>query len=1272
MSRFRIHSEVVGETSRFSRRFQTESKNFSIHLYYENSENVELTEIFSEMSRSLDEIFVNILNTIEDSDQIRIALRNVELEREIWLPFREKRHFNMDLLMNEIIKVSQSKNEFILNGLLEIEAIVVKVPVIGGKYDNGSFMNIDKWRKNSNKVVRIVGDGLCLARAIVVSRAHADGLRKEDWRRVRENTHNIQTDLANKLCEQAGLIPNEVGFSYASLEKFQTALGNDYQLIAVSPPKCIIFKGKYVEKQIFVQIIQNHADSLLSIRSFLGCNYFCKPCVKGFSSICSHRCEYTCKYCFTLNPCEETIRRDCEKCNRFFLSQKCYTNHLTNKVCNNYKYCKRCKKLYQGKKHECGMKKCYLCRKTVPQSFHECFIQPNDKNSIENEDSIPKIFIFYDFESFIEINDNNDRFHKPNLCCISVMCDYCWSKDLKKKIHQYCSFCTADEKVFSGVDTVKQFLTYIFCDLNVKLEKTRKNMNVKKPFRIKVIAHNAKSYDIHFIVKYCLENNFTPKDVVKKGSKILSLVLKHIQFIDSLSFLPMALKKLPSTFGIKNTEKGDFPHKFNKPENWFRIDNCLPDIKYYSVNQMKCDERMKFLDWYESNKNNTFDFQREIIKYCKNDVYILSHAFMMFRDQWIENFRIDCITRCITLPQAVMEIYKTKYLSEYQIAIIPRFGYERTRRQSYIANAWLDYMQTKRDYNILREYRIDSYVVDGFIPETKEILEFYGCIFHGCKRCFSSNRYKTFNPFSGQTMDNLYQTTIQREKYFIESQFKLTTIWECALKEMRHSCVNIDEYFVNHLRCFSAAKYTPSLEPRGAFYGGRVEAIKLYHEADIDEKIYYYDFTSLYPFVCKTGKFPIGHPKRITAFENTDISKYEGLVFCVILPPRDLFLPLLPSRIKNKLFFTLCYKCAQENSYFCDHSTEERSLCGVWTTLEIKKSIDMGYKIIRIFEIWHFDNITQLNSNEKGLFSEFINDCIKGKIEASDWPESNMSEEQKLSYIDLYKIKENIELEFNKIENNPGKRNTYKLAINSFWGKFGQNSTRINKTEYINNPERFFQILSDESLVVDDAYLIGDETIQVRYNKHTEFVEESNSSNVIIAAYVTAQARLHLYNIISKIGNRCFYFDTDSVIFSAKENEFIPNTGIYLGELTNEVATKDEPNAYITKFLSCGPKNYAFQVFYPNANKFDYVIKIKGLTLNFETNVLINFNSMKNLIDKYSQTYNCFISVPQTKFITTDFNDILTKNGAKTFKLVFDKRMLTENYKTLPFGYKSK
>ncbi len=95
------------------------------------------------------------------------------------------------------------------------------------------------------------------------------------------------------------------------------------------------------------------------------------------------------------------------------------------------------------------------------------------------------------------------------------------------------------------------------------------------------------------------------------------------------------------------------------------------------------------------------------------------------------------------------------------------------------------------------------------------------------------------------------------------------------------------------------------IRPREALQGGRVNAIKLYYEAPEGEHIAYLDVTSLYPYVNMYCDFPVGPPEIIKSkFKN--ISTYFGLCKLKILPPRQLFLPVLGMKTSTgRLVFTL-------------------------------------------------------------------------------------------------------------------------------------------------------------------------------------------------------------------------------------------------------------------------------------------------------------------------------------------------------------------------------
>ena len=173
-------------------------------------------------------------------------------------------------------------------------------------------------------------------------------------------------------------------------------------------------------------------------------------------------------------------------------------------------------------------------------------------------------------------------------------------------------------------------------------------------------------------------------------------------------------------------------------------------------------------------------------------------------------------------------------------------------------------------------------------------------------------------------------------------------MWECEFEKKKKNDCELQDFL-------KTCEIKSSLKPRDALFGGRTNSIKLYHKCQTNEKIKYYDFTSLYPYVQKYCDYPIGLPEIIT--ENIQsIENYYGIVKCRILPPRNLYFPVLPMKLKGKLFFTLCQKCVTENISKCEHNDSERCLEGTWVSLEIMEAIRQGYKVIKIFEVWHYAN----------------------------------------------------------------------------------------------------------------------------------------------------------------------------------------------------------------------------------------------------------------------------------------------------------------------------
>ena len=67
------------------------------------------------------------------------------------------------------------------------------------------------------------------------------------------------------------------------------------------------------------------------------------------------------------------------------------------------------------------------------------------------------------------------------------------------------------------------------------------------------------------------------------GKKIMCMRMEHVVFLDSVSFLSCALRKLTKALGVKAT-KSRYPHYFNTEVNLYYV-GPIPDVWYYGTNE---------------------------------------------------------------------------------------------------------------------------------------------------------------------------------------------------------------------------------------------------------------------------------------------------------------------------------------------------------------------------------------------------------------------------------------------------------------------------------------------------------------------------------------------------------------------------------------------------------------------------------------------------------------------------------------------------------------
>jgi len=152
------------------------------------------------------------------------------------------------------------------------------------------------------------------------------------------------------------------------------------------------------------------------------------------------------------------------------------------------------------------------------------------------------LYVFYDFDT-----TQNTRFseratlHVPNLVCVQQFCSMCEDvEDARRKCAQ-----SGRRKHTFWDDAVGSMKSYL-CE--------------PRPWVKKVVAipHNAKSFDLHFILNRAVLLKWQPELIIN-GMKIKCMKMEHLFCLDSVSFLPFALRKLPDAFGLTATK------------SWYRI-----------------------------------------------------------------------------------------------------------------------------------------------------------------------------------------------------------------------------------------------------------------------------------------------------------------------------------------------------------------------------------------------------------------------------------------------------------------------------------------------------------------------------------------------------------------------------------------------------------------------------------------------------------------------------------------------------------------------------
>ena len=306
---------------------------------------------------------------------------------------------------------------------------------------------------------------------------------------------------------------------------------------------------------------------------------------------------------------------------------------------------------------------------------------------------------------------------------------------------------------------------------------------------------------------------------------------------------------------------------------------------------------------------------------------------------------------------------------------------------------------------------------------------------------------------------------------------------------------------------------------RNSYYGGRNEA---HFIGQYNKKVYYYDFTSLYPAEGR-NRLPFGAPVKIMS----EILDYAN--------NNPELIPSLPFGF-----------------YRCKVKTTDKERLPLHA---IKNNMRLTFPI--------FENPTEIT-----LFSEELKLGHREKqysYELLDGIQFKNSKFMSKFFEDGF-AKKGLAKENDK----PALAQVYKIIINSGYGFFGLNTLgkdgngRDGVAIYEKDTMDFWDLLQSDSLV--NIGTCGNYNI-VRSNKQLEITD----FNVGVASAITSWARIKIWSFvddIQQVGGEVLYMDTDSAIINIPMTDYPhimdkycwDGTGDELGSMKNEA--DDEVKGY--------------------------------------------------------------------------------------------------------------
>lgn len=1017
----------------------------------------------------------------------------------------------------------------------------------------------------------------------------------------------------------------------------------------------------------------------------------------------------------------------CFHCNKFVYNTRDYKN--ADVISKHHKctgvFCALCKSYHNEKDHLCKLKEINFTQKPQMLGFLTMeFLLEDFSSPVTNE--VPNLITIYKetkamsgiFDSHV-LSDFCEEIHTDLQTFTFNYCDHVC--DIPVSAHTKRNF----SKMFDFKLNEAQSKTTSILQRLVKL--------LTKWAFVTLITADNNGFIFNAFIKAFLQANINVK-ILSRGKKYFSCEVPelHLKLLNSTNFLPGDEFQIAqvSNFDFKRIY---FPFKMNHPQN-YSYEGKVPDIVLFICDEdttKEVSEKLKYVQDF----SDTWKFKEQLTLFSNQKCLLLCSSICLFLaeltqlqlslqrhvcpDNPNKNILLWPFSGTIcTFSAFIFRLFKGLFLRNLDIYIVQNEYNVPTRKVSQTEYEFCKYLEfLYPQLELVHNYSnpegqkfFKECVPDIYIPDLECAIFVNGCYFHGhFARSIPNNDKLHF--VNDENFDLLHNTTPDQkfclaskpalcntinkrmnESYeslqaaFYDKVTKLLQNNSLKIKEVKvfwecffHHSLKKSENYVNFKKTFKKHPLE-RLVPRSVCKGGFNQSFALSwsKERFPDQTFYSCDINGLYSHVAMNQSFNVGKYQVLIGKATNNITiqngqfyytdkRIFGVMQVTILPPKRLYFPFLTFRFKDRSVLTLCKKCAVKQIKKCNHKNPDREFFGCYFVEELEFALLLGYEILAIHECHaYFD--------QKPIFTNFVSLLNYNKIKYSDYLKTTTNELQKELYCKslndkLHLSEPNLLQPLDKP--NSYKQFLYKLAANSFFGKFQQRKDKLT-TLFVGDDDELAKVVEKNACKIQGINCFEDRICNIVLKPEKKEIKDSLNENCYLGAQIVALARIYFYKQIQKVlevpNSQLFYCDTDSLFFSLPKNVENP--------LEMSDATGDFKNVYknVQNFYCLGPKNYTVSCLIEN--QIQVSTKVRGLNLNSHNlNQTLDSAVYENFLRSFTKNQSQKIKISQNRTRKCTFRPYSCKTKLETVS--FTNKINSQRFvdkkssilKTFPFGY---